>query len=101
MFAGTDMLERREVLGRIGKIYLAIEGGPGTKHEASVAVSNGAIVVPVGRSGGFSGELYSKMTRPGWLTMDDWESLGSNNSSPDQMGFSVKRIVSKFYENVD
>jgi predicted Rossmann-fold nucleotide-binding protein len=36
-FAGQDMFERREVLGRLGSLYLAIEGGPGTAHEAQVA----------------------------------------------------------------
>src|SRR5262249_55982329 len=52
LFAGQDMTERREVLARLSDLYLAIEGGPGTVHEAAVACARNAVVVPVGRSGG-------------------------------------------------
>ena len=38
VFAGSDMAERREVLARLSRIYLAIEGGPGTVHEGQVAL---------------------------------------------------------------
>jgi len=33
LFAGSDMAERREILERLSRLYLAIEGGPGTVHE--------------------------------------------------------------------
>ncbi|MCB1743600.1 MAG: hypothetical protein KDK91_24700, partial [Gammaproteobacteria bacterium] len=34
--AGRDMHERREVLGRVGEVFVCVEGGPGTEHEARV-----------------------------------------------------------------
>jgi predicted Rossmann-fold nucleotide-binding protein len=57
-FAGSNMAERREVLARMAGVYLAVEGGPGTVHEAEVASARGAVVIPVGRSGGHSAVLY-------------------------------------------
>jgi predicted Rossmann-fold nucleotide-binding protein len=37
LFAGDDMPQRREILGRLSRLNLAVEGGPGTAHEADVA----------------------------------------------------------------
>jgi hypothetical protein len=93
MFAGSDMSERREVLARVSSIYVAIEGGPGTKHEATVATSNGATIIPVGRSGGYSAELYSTMTRPDTMPEKEWKSLGCDDTGPDDIGVSVKGLV--------
>jgi len=62
--AGDDFFERREILGRLGQIYLMIEGGPGTQHEAEVAVSKGFPVIPAARPGAmpvsFSGMAISR-----------------------------------------
>ncbi len=48
--AGIDYEERREVLGRLGQVYVVVEGGPGTEHELSVARRRGAAVIPVARA---------------------------------------------------
>lgn len=66
-FAGDDMSQRREILGRLSSLYLAVEGGPGTVHEAEVASGRRAMVIPVGRSGGHSAELYSRMSCPAFV----------------------------------
>jgi predicted Rossmann-fold nucleotide-binding protein len=58
LFAGIDYEERREVLGRLGEVYVVVEGGPGTEHEVRVARRRGAAVIPVARSGGHAGEVY-------------------------------------------
>jgi len=50
LFGGSDMEERREILARLAGIYVAVEGGPGTAHETSIALARSAFVVPVGRS---------------------------------------------------
>ncbi|OAD22574.1 hypothetical protein THIOM_001614 [Candidatus Thiomargarita nelsonii] len=99
MFAGSNMYERREVLGRVSKLYLSIEGGPGTKHEATVAMSNGAVVIPVGRSGGYSGELYSTRSAAELIQLKHWHTIGSQESTTDSVGASVKQIVSVFLRN--
>ncbi len=38
LFAGSDMTERREVLGRLSAVFLIVEGGPRAGHEADVAL---------------------------------------------------------------
>ena len=76
LHAGNGFYERREILGRVAKVYPVIEGGPGTAHEAAVAYAHGATVIPVGRTGGVAGELFEGRERPAWVTAGDWELLG-------------------------
>jgi hypothetical protein len=83
-FAGSDMAERREVLAHLAGVYLAVEGGPGTVHEAAVAVGRGAVVIPVGRSGGHAAELYSRMSRPAMVGEHAWAVLGTPAAAPEQ-----------------
>jgi hypothetical protein len=83
-FAGSDMVERREILGRLAEVYLAIEGGPGTVHEAVVAAARKALVIPVGRSGGHAAVLYSQMTRPPAIDDKAWTALGASGSTPEE-----------------
>ena len=93
MFAGSHFGERREVLGRLADIYVAIEGGPGTAHEASVALARSVLVIPVGRSGGYSGELYSQMVRPPSASEEAWRALGRAHTSRGQIAVAVTNIV--------
>lgn len=58
------MSDRREVLGRLAPIYVVIEGGPGTEHEAEIAQSQGAVLIPVSRTGGCSEEIYPRLQAP-------------------------------------
>lgn len=93
LFAGSHMGERREILGRLAEAYVTIEGGPGTAHEASVALARSAFVIPVGRSGGYSGDLYRQVPRP-FLTSDlEWRILGAAEVSPMQVAGAVTDIV--------
>lgn len=94
LFAGSDMAERREVLGRLASTYVAIEGGPGTAHEASVAVAHGAIVIPIGRSGGFAAELFAKVQAPAMASIDDWRLLGAMQPGPQQAAEAAFRVIS-------
>ena len=96
LFCGRHMIERREVLGRVANLYLAIEGGPGTEYEATVALSKGATVIPVGRSGGYSGNLYGTMAVPRGLCARDWRTLGVDGVGQDELAEAVKTIVSAF-----
>jgi hypothetical protein len=93
LFAGSDMAERREVLGRVSRLYLAIEGGPGSVHEGRVALSRGAVVIPVGRSGGYAGELYPTLPRPAFATEENWRALGNTEVTPDEAAKAVHEIV--------
>jgi hypothetical protein len=91
--AGIDFHERREILGRIGDVCLVIEGGPGTEHEATVASSRNIPVIPLGRTGGHAGDLYSQMTYPKWAPTSDWAVLGNVNATQQEVALSVRRLV--------
>src|SRR5262249_44356903 len=93
LFAGADMTERREVLARLSDLYLAVEGGPGTVHEAAVATARNAVVLPVGRSGGHAAELYSQMTRPSAVEESMWTVLGAAESKTEETARAVLRAV--------
>jgi len=93
LFAGTDMRERREVLGRLAGLHVSVEGGPGTAHEASIAFSRSAVVIPVGRSGGHSAELYARIPRPFRASAESWRILGAIDSTPDRVAAAVVDIV--------
>lgn len=93
LFAGDTMIDRREVLGRLAKLYVAIEGGPGTEHEASIVQSNGGVVVPVGRTGGFASELYAVSSCPKPLLQSEWRQLGDAGGAIEKVGVAVAKIV--------
>lgn len=84
LFAGADMTERREILGRIAKVFLMVEGGPRAGHEADVARAHGATVIPVGRSGGYAATLVAQINRPEPVDRATWDALGSSASSPEE-----------------
>ena len=92
-FAGSDMAERREVLARLSDVYLAIEGGPGTVHEAEVAAARNATIIPVGRSGGHSAVLYARMQRPAVVDEPTWAILGAEKSTPEETALAALRAV--------
>jgi hypothetical protein len=93
LFAGLDYEERREVLGRLGQVYLVIEGGPGTEHEVRVARGRGAAVIPVGRSGGHAGEVYPRVERSPGAGSPDWELLQDLGAPLDAVISAVQRLV--------
>jgi hypothetical protein len=76
LIAGADMTERREVLGRLAGLFLLVEGGPRAGHEVEVATAAGAVVIPVGRSGGYAATLYSEVSRPAAIDATTWAVLG-------------------------
>jgi len=93
LFAGDDMGERREILGRLAKVYVVVEGGPGTEHEATVAAAHGATLVPVGRSGGHAGSLYRGGSRPALADPRAWETLGDPEATSRTVAAAVAEIV--------
>ncbi len=91
--AGEDFYERRELLGRVAEIYLVIEGGPGTAHEADVAAQYGGILIPVGRSGGHAEALFPQCSCPSRVSPDDWALLNDPGPPAEVIGRTVGRIV--------
>ena len=93
VFAGLGMTERREVLGRLSGVFLVVEGGPGAGHEADIAAAHGAVVIPVGRSGGYAAALYARMRRPPAIDAGTWAVLGSSASTPEETAREVLHAV--------
>lgn len=91
LFAGRNMEERREVLGRMAPIYLVIEGGPGTAHEHEVASERGATIIPIGRTGGHAGAIYAHTAKPTAAAQSDWNSLAS--AEPPEIAAAVASII--------
>jgi hypothetical protein len=93
LFAGSDMTERREILGRLSGLFVLVEGGPGAGHEADVAAARGATLIPVGRSGGYAAALYSRISRHSAIDPSTWTVLGSSESTPEETAGAVLRAV--------
>jgi hypothetical protein len=93
LFAGADMTERREVLGRLSGLFVMVEGGPRAGHEAEVASAHGAVIIPVGRSGGYASALYDRISRPASIDAETWAVLGSNESTPEETARAILRAV--------
>ena len=93
LFAGADMTERREVLGRLSALFVMVEGGPRAGHEAEVAAAHGAVVIPAGRSGGFAATLYGRLSRPPAVGADTWAVLGASGSTPEETAQAVLQAV--------
>jgi len=93
LFAGADMTERREVLGRLSPLFVMVEGGPRAGHEAEVAAAHGAVVIPVGRSGGYAATLYGRVDCLPPIDADTWMLLGASDSTPEETGKAVLHAV--------
>ncbi len=91
--AGSGAIARREVLGRVGHAYLVIEGGPGTEHEAAVAIGCGLPVIPLGRTGGHAGELHRRSVCPPGFPRADWDLLADPGAPREQVVAAVRRLV--------
>jgi predicted Rossmann-fold nucleotide-binding protein len=92
-FTGSDMTERRQVLGRLSRLFLMVEGGPGAGHEAEIASGQGAVVIPVGRSGGHAAALYAMRVAPPTIDAGTWATLGSSAATPEETATAVLRAV--------
>ncbi len=101
LYGGVDYRERREILARMASVYLLIEGGPGSQHEAQRALQMGAVVIPVGRSGGFAEKLYAQINCPDYIPVELWEKLGRREENPEQVGIAIAQIVLKVFEFLD
>jgi hypothetical protein len=99
LLAGDGMGERREILGRLAKVFVVVEGGPGTAHEAGVAAAHGALLVPVGRSGGHAGKIFPTLTRPRFADARAWCTLGKPEAAPSAVATAVVEIVSSCFRH--
>jgi hypothetical protein len=93
LFAGADMTERREILGRLSALFVMVEGGPRAGHEAEVVSAHAGVVIPVGRSGGYAATLYGQMQRPAAIDASTWEVLGASGATPEETARAILHSV--------
>ncbi|NEQ37638.1 MAG: response regulator [Okeania sp. SIO3I5] len=98
LYGGKTLFERREILARMASVYVLIEGGPGAKQEAEVAIESGAVVIPVGVTGGFAKQLYQQMSRPYYVSSELWQKLGQQNISSETVGEAIAQIIQKIWQ---
>jgi hypothetical protein len=101
LFAGLDMGQRREVLGRLAGVYLAVEGGPGTEHEARVALQRSAVVIPLARSGGHAAALYARLLPPPSLPPGAWQALESRDRPLEDAARAAVSIAKSLLARAD
>ncbi|NET28189.1 response regulator [Okeania sp. SIO1I7] len=98
LYGGKTLSERREILAQMASIYILIEGGPGAKQEAETAMAAGAVVIPVGVTGGFAKELYQKMSRPYYIPFQLWQKLGEGYISSETVAEAIAQIMEKIWQ---
>ncbi len=95
LFAGDTLEERREVLARVSSIYVVIEGGPGTRQEARIARKNGAVLIPVARTGGCARRLHARLRCPVPGLEREWTELRAPGPTPADLARAVSAIVAR------
>lgn len=97
IYAGSDMAERRLLLGAVGDIYITVEGGPGVAEEANTAHSRGAVVIPIIRTGGASSGMFKFpqkcLEKPDFVDSKLWRYLSDVNSTTSDLAEAVNKII--------
>jgi|GEM_PF-501798 len=93
LYAGQDMSERRAILARMVSVYVVIEGGPATADEVRIALANGAIVIPLARSGACARATYTQIVKPAQVDSNAWAILGNDAASIEQTVSATMKII--------
>eukprot|EP00747_Dinoflagellata_sp_TGD_P083394 gnl/TRDRNA2_/TRDRNA2_162094_c0_seq1.p1 gnl/TRDRNA2_/TRDRNA2_162094_c0~~gnl/TRDRNA2_/TRDRNA2_162094_c0_seq1.p1 ORF type:complete len:495 (-),score=85.61 gnl/TRDRNA2_/TRDRNA2_162094_c0_seq1:113-1597(-) len=82
--AGQDLAQRGQIFGRLGDIYITVEGGQGVAEEARSAFERGALVLPLVRTGGASEGMFDfpsgALLKPSFATREQWALLGDQGA---------------------
>jgi len=97
LYAGSDLADRKEIFGLVGDIYISVEGGPGVAQEARAAISQGAVVIPLIRTGGASSGMFDfppkALEKPSWCSKGAWQALEQKDASPAEVGDACASLV--------
>jgi hypothetical protein len=91
--AGRDLEQRREVLAGVAHKYIVIEGGPGTQHEAFVAQQHGALVIPIGATGGVAAKLHDAATPSHLTETSEWKTLNNRSATAQDLVFAAVALL--------
>eukprot|EP00929_Paragymnodinium_shiwhaense_P034498 TRINITY_DN1875_c1_g1_i1.p1 TRINITY_DN1875_c1_g1~~TRINITY_DN1875_c1_g1_i1.p1 ORF type:complete len:2704 (+),score=764.56 TRINITY_DN1875_c1_g1_i1:161-8272(+) len=94
--AGWDLAERMDVFGKLGDVYITIEGGPGVAKEARAAFRRGAMLIPMMSTGGASSGMFDfpigAFERPSFATQEQWAKLVSRRAPAEVAGTVVEML---------
>ncbi len=93
---GLTLYGRRVRLAEVCDIYLCIEGGPGTAHEARLVNARKLPLIPLGAFGGHAAREYRDMARPQWVQESDWHDIGDSDGGLHQSIGAAMRILQAF-----
>ena len=92
------MEARRRILAALAPLYLLLEGGLGAEQEAGWALRQGALLIPVGFTGGAARSLFDQLNaiamkslpfdqQQAWITLKDYR------SNPEEIAVAVAILV--------
>lgn len=102
---GSNMEERRRLIGQYPKIAIVISGGPGTVQEASLAFNSGALVLLVSSSGGaasgckafeFPDRRKIKLSLDAKLSIENRANLENPDVPPKQIAKTILEIIKSY-----
>ncbi|MDY6786201.1 MAG: hypothetical protein SW833_27250 [Cyanobacteriota bacterium] len=70
--AGATLVARRQILATLSPLYLLLEGGLGAEQEARLALRQGALLIPVGFTGGVARALWHEFSEQYCEQLEDW-----------------------------
>lgn len=96
--AGRTMEERRHLLARVAPVYLLLEGGFGAEQESQIALSCGALLIPVGFTGGAARSLFDRFNAVAMESLPEnqrqaWITLDSYLQNPEAIAAAVATLV--------
>ncbi|WP_353932713.1 GUN4 domain-containing protein [Okeanomitos corallinicola TIOX110] len=105
--AGDTFPQRRWVLAHLAPVYLLLEGGPGALQEAQWALNAGAIVIPVGCTGGAAKTVYAELTANSeWLrnqsytetALTAWQDINNTKNSVEKIATAIIILIEQSLE---
>jgi len=95
--AGENIEDRMVLLGKLGDVYLTIEGGPVVAKEAKAAFARGATVLPLISTGGASAGMFDfpqgALLKPAFATEGQWACLKEATTPPETVAEAVIDII--------
>jgi len=94
---GADLAESRALYRELGDVYIVVEGGEGVAQDSQVAYQNGAVVIPLGRTGGASsgnnGFPSKALNRPPYISEERWSDIQSAKTATAKAAASAVHII--------
>jgi len=94
---GADLAESRALYRELGDVYIVVEGGEGVAQDSQVAYQNGAVVIPLGRTGGASsgnnGFPSKALKRPPYISEERWSDIQSATTATAKATASAVHII--------